>query len=128
MSLWASAAEVLDPQDGIDLWYAFIVGLPALVAAVASVYAVRGSREHRTLMKKQGGQILNQVENDHPTNLRDDIDSLSQVISDGFAGTRKDLHQVREEFHQLRWELAQERQERIEGDRRGLRRSLGLEE
>lgn len=99
-----------DPSDGIDLAAYFIIGLPALIAACAAWYGQRKTREHTTELNQKADATLYEVRNDHRANLRDDIDDMKQLVKDGFADTRKDIHGLREE-------LRTERLERIEGDR-----------
>ena len=98
-----------------DSWMDFIaLILIALIGMFgATVPAVLARRHGKTL-----GNIEEQVTNEHSTNLRDDIDRISRLVTDGFAETRDDIHGLREE-------MQTERIERIEGDRRGMRR-LGL--
>lgn len=99
-----------NPDDWIDLLAYLIIGLPALVAAIAAV------RNHKKVdvihanQKLTSDEILYEVRNDHRTNLRDDIDNMSKAINEGFIEVRRELHGIRSE-------LNTERVARIEGDR-----------
>ncbi|AUV61989.1 minor tail protein [Mycobacterium phage SWU2] len=94
------------PTDWFGLFAYVIVALPAIIAAVAAL------RSHRTVQaqKHVAVETLNQVQNSHDTNLRDDIDQLSSAIREGFQEVRRDIGGLREE-------VRIERRERIEGDR-----------
>ena len=100
-----------NPDSWMDVVLLILIALIGL--AGATVPAVIARRHGETL-----GNIEEQVTNEHSTNLRDDIDRISHLVAEGFAETRSDIHGLREE-------MRTERLERIEGDRRGLRR-LGL--
>ena len=125
IELLAAETVGFDPSDGIDLWYAFIIGLPALVAAVASVYGHYKTSERLNQHQKQANQLLHEVKNDHPSNLRDDITDIANSVKQGFKDTHDDIHQLRSELDverrerlNLRADLNQERRERIKGDAR----------
>lgn len=96
------------PQDMQDVLVYFIVGLPAIIAAVA---AFRHQNKQFGKQRQISEQTLHEVKNEHKSNLRDDIDALALAIKDGF-------HEVRCDISGLREELRTERIERIEGDRR----------
>ena len=101
------------PTYNPDSWLD-IVGLVVTGAVLIAVAWV----SHRRL-KAPLDEVKDQVVNSHPeTNLRKDIDKLTSLVAEGFSETRKDIHGLREE-------MRTERIERIEGDRRGMRR-LGL--
>lgn len=102
-----------NPDSWMDV--AALVILALITTGGATLTTVVARRHGKTL-----GAIENQVTNDHPDkpNLRDDIDKLTALVTEGFSETRKDIHGLREE-------MRTERIERIEGDRRGMRR-LGL--
>lgn len=99
-----------------DSWMDFILLIViALIGLAGTVLPARIGKRHG----KKLDTIRDQVINDHPdTNLRDDIDKLGDLLRAGFTETRKDIAGLREE-------MRTERLERIEGDRRGMRR-LGL--
>ncbi|MGB0877557.1 MAG: DUF2746 domain-containing protein [Mycobacterium sp.] len=100
-----------NPDSWMDV--AALVILALITTGGATLTTVIARRHGKTL-----GSIENQVTNAHETNLRDDIDKLGRMVTEGFAETRKDIHGLREE-------MRTERIERIEGDRRGMRQ-LGL--
>lgn len=98
------------PDDWNDVIVYVIVGLPAILGAVAAF-----RHQNKTLGKQTAiaEKMLYEVKNDHRSNLRDDIDALAAQISDGFKNIHTDIHGLREE-------LRTERIERIEGDKRRL--------
>lgn len=96
------------PDDWNDVVVYLIVGIPAIIAAIA------GFRYQNKALGKSNqiaSQTLDQVKNDHDSNLRDDIDTLGSQIRQGFKEIHVDISGLREE-------LRTERIERIEGDRR----------
>ena len=95
---------VEDARDGFDLWYAFIIGLPALVAAVATLYGQHKAKARWDAQEERSNTIVAEVKNSHQENLRDEI-------TRGFKEVREDIQHLRKELHT-------EREERIEGDRR----------
>lgn len=97
-----------NPDGVIDLLAYLIVGIPAIIAAVA---AFMKARQELHIHRETARKMLYQVENEHRSNLRDDIDDLAVSIKDGFLEIRQDMHGMREE-------MRTERIERIEGDRR----------
>jgi hypothetical protein len=97
-----------NPDNGIDLAAYLVVGLPAIIAAVA---AFRQQNRHFKGQAKIAEQTLYEVKNNHPSNLRDDIDDLGKSIDSGFRELKSDISGLREE-------IRTERVERIEGDRR----------
>ena len=99
------------PDDWHDVTAYLIVGLPAIIAAVAAAF----KHQNKELGKQRNiaEQTLYEVKNDHRSNLRDDIDELHILIKDGFREVKEDIHGLREE-------LRTERIERIEGDRRRI--------
>ena len=97
------------PEDWNDVLVYLIVGLPAIIGAVAAAHhqqrkAINGTRD-------LAEQTLYEVKNDHRSNLRDDIDDLTVAVREGFKGMHTEIAGLREE-------LRTERIERIEGDRR----------
>ena len=101
-----------NPDSWMDVVLLVIIALIGMGGA--TIPAVMARRHGKTL-----GKIEDQVVNDHPDrNLRDDIDRISRLLAEGFSETRRDVRELREE-------MRTERLERIEGDRRGLRR-LGI--
>lgn len=100
-----------DAKDGTDLWYAFIIGLPALVAAVATLYGQHKAKARWDAQEERSNTIVAEVKNSHQENLRDEI-------TRGFREVREDIKIIREEHRQMREELHTERQERIDGDQR----------
>jgi hypothetical protein len=100
-----------NPDNWIDLTAYFLIGLPALVAALGTFKWKKEAQDRAEVAKTLAEATLYEVKNDHRSNLRDDIDGLSKAIKDGFAETRSELHQLRDD-------LRTERVERIDGDRR----------
>lgn len=95
-----------NPDSWMDLAAYLIIGLPALVAAVATFVVQKRQRD-------TSEKTLYEVKNEHATNLRDDIDDLADAVRDGFS-------EMHHEMGILREELRHERVERVEGDRRRL--------
>lgn len=77
----------------------------AVGVVIAALLAIRGNRD--------GAAIRSEVVNGHGDgpSLRDDVDELRKLITDGFTEVRRDIGGIR---HEVRTE----REERIEGDRR----------
>ena len=96
------------PEDWHDVLAYLIVGLPAIIAAVA---AFNHQRKTLSGTRDLAEQTLYEVKNDHRSNLRDDIDDMRTAIHEGFRDVKSDIAGLREE-------LRTERIERIEGDRR----------
>jgi hypothetical protein len=96
------------PEDTNDLLAYLVVGLPGIITALA---AFRHQNRQLKGQRKLAEQTLNEVKNDHRSNLRDDIDDLAKSINAGFREVKSDISGLREE-------LRTERIERIEGDRR----------
>lgn len=99
-----------NPDSWLDLVAYLILGIPAIISAFTTVRSRQENKENHAEQRDVAKQTLSQVQNDHKSNLRDDIDRLTEAVKEGFAGTRR-------EFNHLREELRQERVERIEGDR-----------
>ena len=104
----AIGEAIQDAKDGFDLWYAFIIGLPALAGVFATlIVTMRGQQKAKArweTQEKKADETLYEVKNEHSENLRDEI-------TRGFREIRADISGLREE-------LRTERIERIEGDRR----------
>ena len=96
------------PDDWHDVLTYLIVGLPAIIAAVAAFKHQNKQLGEQTAIAEQ---TLYEVKNDHRSNLRDDLDDLSKAIKEGFREIHVDISGLREE-------LRTERLERIDGDRR----------
>ena len=96
------------PDDWKDVVAYVIVGLPAILAAVAAFFHQKKEMGKQRVIAEK---TLYEVKNEHRSNLRDDIDDLSDQIKTGFVEIRKDIYGLREE-------IRTERIERIEGDRR----------
>ncbi|WFN93482.1 DUF2746 domain-containing protein [Gordonia sihwensis] len=76
------AEQMIHADSAMDLWAYFLAGLPATIAAItAAVVAVR-SRSHNRAIRSQ-------VENDHDTNLRDDIDKVTAIVQTVDERTRR---------------------------------------
>ena len=99
---------VEDVRDGFDLWYAFIIGLPALAGGFATlVVTLHGQHKAKArwdAQEERSNTIVAEVKNSHEENLRDEI-------TRGFKEVREDIQHLRKELHT-------EREERIEGDKR----------
>lgn len=93
--------EMFNPDTPLEVALLAFLGGCSLLAAAAPAW-VAYAKHGKAL-----GDIKDQVQNDHSTNLRDDIDMLAGLI----RGVAKDISVVREE-------LLTERQERIAGDKR----------
>jgi hypothetical protein len=83
-----------DASNWLDLFDHFIVVAGAiLLAAVPSFFA---ARNHKSIqeVKAQGDRTLQQVQNAHTTNLRDDVDraiNAVEQLGQDFRGMRQDL-------------------------------------
>lgn len=98
-------------DNWMDVIAYLVIGLPALVAAVATWRNQEKYRERFSKHEASQQAVLLEVKNSHETNLRDDIDALALSIDKGFS-------EVHQQINGLRSELRTERVERIEGDRR----------
>ena len=101
--------NIQDAKDSLDLWHAFILGLPALAGVIATlIVTLRGQKKasrYWQRAEKDATETLYQVQNEHSENLRDEI-------TRSFNEVRNDIRTMRDELHV-------ERKERIEGDKRG---------
>ena len=105
MNLLPLVQQVAEHADNsLDLWYAFIIGLPALIAAVATLYGQHKAKARWDAQEERSNTIVAEVKNSHQENLRDEI-------TRGFKEVREDIQHLRKELHT-------EREERIEGDKR----------
>ena len=104
MTYLAIEQLIQDAKDQWDLWYAFIIGLPALAGAVLTYYSHKKSNRRWDAQDAQHQLLVEEVKNSHRENLRDEI-------TRGFKEIREDIRNLRDELHV-------ERKERIEGDRR----------
>ena len=100
--------QIQDAKDSLDLWHAFIIGLPALAGVIATlIITLKGQRKAEKwweVSERSATETLYQVQNEHSENLRDEI-------TRSFKEVKEDLRIMRDELHV-------ERKERIEGDRR----------
>lgn len=103
--------EAVNADTTLDLWAYLIVGLPGTIAAVfAGIIGWKARQSHNEL-RAESAEIREQVSNDHPSNLRDDIDVLRALVESLL--TRMDQHG--DDTRELRALLAKidERTERI---------------
>lgn len=107
-----------DPGSWMDLIAYLIVGVPATIAALATWRSQKGSIKIWARHESSQKEVLNEVKNDHATNLRDDIDGLADAINKGFANTNEHIHNLNKHIHGLRVDIQTERSERIEGDKK----------
>ena len=86
-----AAAEVYNPDDGIDLLGMAIDNLPAIISAVGviivGIITVRGQKRGRARARRTDAmtdEIHAQTVNDHisKSNLRDDIDEIRDLVKD----------------------------------------------
>lgn len=62
-------------------------GIAAVSAVGVAVVGVAGNRSHKATREKlaenttKTDAVLHQVRNDHPTNLRDDLDQLAELVA-----------------------------------------------
>ncbi|ASR77136.1 minor tail protein [Mycobacterium phage MyraDee] len=99
-----------NPETFLDLIPYFLVGLPAIIAAWATLRGQHKTKAMHQENKEATEALRYEVTNDHSTNIRHDIDEIHALISGGF-------HEVRKDIGGLREELRTERLERIAGDR-----------
>lgn len=85
---------------------------PAAIPTALVWWGQRKAKKHRQSDKPMLKEIHEQVQNSHTTNLREDMDRMEGLLTDGFA--RMDRR-----FERLEDELLTERKERIAGDQRG---------
>lgn len=107
-----------NPDHWMDVLAYLFVGLPALVAALAAWRSSKGNKKINDRLETTSKVVLNEVKNDHATNLRDDIDGLGIAIREGFAHTNEQIHNLNQHIHHLRVDVQVERTERIEGDKK----------
>jgi hypothetical protein len=107
-----------NPDNWYDLLAYLIVGLPACVAAIGAWRGLKGNTKSHKFLEKTSKEVLNEVKNDHATNLRDDIDGLAVAIREGFSHTNEQIHHLNQHIHHLRVDVQTERTERIEGDKK----------
>lgn len=107
-----------NPDNWYDILAYLIVGLPASIAAIAAWRGIRGNRKSHDFLEKSSKEVLYEIKNDHPTNLRDDIDGLGLAIKEGFRHTNEQIHHLNQHLHGLRVDIQTERTERIEGDKK----------
>lgn len=76
--------------------------------------------------RKDVGEIKEQVQNTHSTNLRDDVDALAALVREGLQGVRDGLKDVRDDVGGLHSETRDLRQDvaGIRSDGRHDRREL----
>lgn len=116
-----TASEVYEPNDAIGLAGLFIIGLPAIISAVLAGLALW---RQRTTDKKVDGvaagvQETNKSVNCRDTPMRGDLDKMWADIGSMRGEIRSGFNQVHRDIGGLRSELRTEREERIEGDKRG---------
>lgn len=75
-------ADQIAADSGLDLVAYAIAGLPATVGAIAALFIAVRSLKHNS-------EIRDQVSNDHPTNLRDDLDRTDDKVDQ--VDTKVDL-------------------------------------
>ena len=107
-----------NPEGWMDLLAYLIVGVPATIAALATWKTQKGSVKIWARHERSQKKVLDEVKNNHKTNLRDDIDSLAHSINEGFKEVKQDINNVHQYLHGLRIDIQTERRERIEGDRK----------
>lgn len=92
---------------------ALISGLAAVMVAVVTVIGSRMAKHGKQIAaNREDMQVVReQVTNAHNTNLRDDLDTLRDLVTSGF-------HEMREGLHDMRVDLAWERRERQDLARR----------
>lgn len=101
-----------NPDSWMDAFVLLALGFSTVLAAAAPAWITQRKRD------KTIGEIKEQVCNNHESNMRDDIDRLAEIMTEGFADLRSDVSQLRQELHT-------ERLERIEGDRLRVIRAMG---
>lgn len=89
---------VFNPDTPQEILLLAFLGLCSLAGLVIPVW-IQNQRQQRDL-----SSIKDQVKNDHPTNLRDDMDylradlsELKSLVLEGFSNIRKNINQEREE-------------------------------
>ena len=107
-----------NPDHWMDILAYLFVGVPAFVAALAAWRSSRGNKKSHDFLEKSSKEVLNEIKNDHATNLRDDIDGLAVAIREGFSHTNEQIHHLNQHLHGLRVDIQTERTERIEGDKK----------
>ena len=107
-----------NPDSWMDVVAYLIVGVPAIIAAVSALrtnQAVDLARKTHEVANaaqtKTVDAVLDEVKNDHKTNLRDDLDQIRDMIHNGLSDIQQDIREIRSD-------IRTERVERIEGDRR----------
>jgi hypothetical protein len=81
-SVISTAAQVYEPDDGVGLLGLVIVGLPATVTALGTVWVLVRQRGTQTAVTRAESKIdaVNASVNNRPTTARDDIDRLITAV------------------------------------------------
>ncbi|MBU8821059.1 DUF2746 domain-containing protein [Mycolicibacterium goodii] len=82
-----------------------------MAALWVAIHGQRKGRERARRIDAKTDEIHEQVVNTHDTNMREDLDELRDLVTDGFRRVERDIGGMREE-------IRTERKERIEGDKR----------
>lgn len=126
-SLIVAALEELPihPNNTLDLLALIALGLIGLggplLAALPALLTLFRQGKLDSKQKEQGAhisEIRDQVSNSHDTNLRDDIDALSRLVTSTVGELTETVGELRSDIRELGRDLSTERRERIEGDQR----------
>lgn len=121
--------------DGIPwvVWLVAAIATPALgtVASIAVALITRrdtkrelgDQRAELATIREHTSRSLDQLENTHTTNLRNDLDKLTGIVTDGMAAIRTDVGGLHSETRDLRNDVAG-----IRADGRHDRRKLAEQE
>lgn len=105
-----------NPDDWLDL-LGLLIAAMAIVGA-AGIPSWITTKRQRALSSDMA-QVKDQVKNGHPTNLRDDLDSIKRAVAEVREHQwelSRDVSGVRTDIGQLRGELRDERTARIDAD------------
>ncbi len=115
------------------VWLVAIIATPLLGAAASIAVALITRRDTKRELgdqraelveiKQHASRSLDQLENTHTTNLRDDLDKLTEILRDGMAAIRTDVGGLHSETRDLRQDVAG-----IRADGRHDRRKLAQQE
>lgn len=111
--------EAAPPPDTPWWGWLIAVAIPGVVSVVVTLITRRHTKGDIAEIKSVADRSIDQLENTHTTNLRDDLDRLITIVSDGQAAIRDDIGGLHSETRDLRQDV-----EGIRSDNRHDRRRV----